>query len=154
MSAYRVLDKLDSVIRTGAWLPFGWRAVNADRALDLLEKLRSSLPDEAARAKRSEPDDRSLAGSSPGAGPSGLLSEAQTKASESDVVTKAQARAAEIIEQAQNAARDIRRGADDYADGVLASLDASLGRALAAVQKGRQTLASSNGRKPREMSAT
>ena len=51
MSAYRVIDKLESLIREGVWMPFGWRAVNSDRALDLIEKLRTTLPDEAYRAE-------------------------------------------------------------------------------------------------------
>lgn len=150
MSAYRVIDKLESVIREGVWMPFGWRAVNADRALDLVEKLRSTIPDEAARAKRSDLTERGFAGA---AAVEGSAADASARPADGEVIARAQARADDILEQAQNAARDIRRGADDYADQVLASLDASLGKALAAVQKGRQTLASSNGRQ-REVSAT
>lgn len=155
MSAYRVIDKLESVIRDGVWMPFGWRAVNADRVHDLIEKLRSAMPEDASRARRDEQrfgeQVRDTA-----AGPV-AVDEQKARAAESDLVAKAQARADDIVEQAQRAARDIRRGADEYADHVLASLDASLGKALAAVQKGRQTLAqpaANNGKQPKEMSAT
>jgi hypothetical protein len=155
MSAYRVIDKLDSVIREGLWMPFGWRAVNADRVHDLIEKLRSTLPDDAGRVRsEARPADAPRDAAS-AAGPAG--DDVKSKAAESDVLAKAQARADEIVEQAQRAARDIRRGADEYADQVLASLDGSLGKALAAVQKGRQALAqpgASNGKPAKEMSAT
>ena len=154
MSAYRVIDKLELVVREGLWLPFGWRAVNSERILDLVEKLRGTLPDDAARARRSgdavERDASEARAAAPSAIPVG--------APDPEAMARAQARADALVAEAQAAARDIRRGADEYADQVLSSLDASLGKALAAVQKGRQTLASSvvsgNGRTAREMSAS
>ena len=156
MTAYRVIDKLESVNREGVWMPFGWRAVNADRVHDLIEKLRSALPEDASRARRDEQRfGEQIRDTS--AGPAPAADEQKARAAESELVAKAQARADDTVEQAQRAARDIRRGADEYADHVLASLDASLGKALAAVQKGRQTLAqpaASNGRQTKEMSAT
>jgi hypothetical protein len=153
MSAYRVIDKLESVIREGVWMPFGWRAVNADRTLDLLEKLRTALPDDATRMRRADAFDQTA---QPAAA-SGMVDESKVKAVENEVLAKAQARADDIVEQAQRAARDIRKGADEYADQVLASLDLSLGKALAAVQKGRQALAmptAANGLAAREANAT
>lgn len=155
MSAYRVIDKLDSVIREGLWMPFGWRAVNADRVHDLIDKLRSALPDDSSRVRADvRPADALREAGIP---TTASADEPKHKAAESELLAKAQARADEIVEQAQRAARDIRRGADEYADSVLASLDGSLGKALAAVQKGRQTLAqpnANNGKPSKEMSAT
>ncbi len=152
MSTFRVVDRLETVVREGIWLPFGWRAVPADRILDLIEKLRSSLPAEGAGATRgAEASPRRVPreGEAP--------ADSARMASADEILARAQARADEIIAQAQNAARDIRRGADEYADQVLASLDASLAKALAAVQKGRQTLAlstaSGNGKPAKEGSA-
>jgi hypothetical protein len=168
MSAYRVIDKMELVVREGVWLPFGWRAVHGEQVLDLIEKLRSTLP-EAARARKTDGSDRDFLDNQAGAVDtrSTATGSADTRsvdtrssaatdaAHEREVVSRAQSRADTIITDAQAAARDIRRGADEYADQVLASLDASLAKALAAVQKGRQTLASSttlgNG-KSREMS--
>ncbi len=156
MSAYRVIDKLESVVREGVWMPFGWRAVNAERVHDLIEKLRSALPDDASRVRRDDVRPSEPMRDAPHA-QSTATDEARRKLAESDSLAKAQARADEIVEQAQKAARDIRRGADEYADQVLASLDGSLAKALAAVQKGRQTLAQpnlGNGKHNKEMSAT
>jgi hypothetical protein len=153
MSAYRVVDKLEAVVRAGVWMPFGWRAVNSDRLLDLIEKLRGSLPDDTGKARRAEVLAESVV--KPAALESMPFDDAKGKAIEGEMISKAQTRANDIVEQAQRAARDIRRGADEYADQVLASLDQSLGKALAAVQKGRQTLAvpaSANGKASREAS--
>jgi hypothetical protein len=152
MSAYRVIDKMELVVREGIWLPFGWRAVHGEQVLDLIEKLRSTLPD-TARARKTDGADRDVLDNQPVDTRSTATTDA---AHEREVISRAQSRADTIIADAQAAARDIRRGADEYADQVLASLDTSLAKALAAVQKGRQTLASSttsgNG-KSREMSS-
>lgn len=166
MSAYRVIDKMELVVREGVWLPFGWRAVHGEQVLDLIEKLRSTLPDAARSRKPVEGSDyldtqavdaRAAAPQIGGAVDARSSAAADAGAYERELVTRAQSRADTIIADAQTAARDIRRGADEYADQVLASLDVSLGKALAAVQKGRQTLASStssgNGKSSREMSS-
>jgi cell division septum initiation protein DivIVA len=151
MSAYRVIDKLEAVVRGGLWMPFGWRAVNADRLLDLIEKLRGSLPDDTAKARRADTGAEATVRSA------AAMEDAAAKTTEHELISQAHARANEIVEQAQRAARDIRRGADEYADQVLASLDHSLGKALAAVQKGRQALANPappNGKPAREATTT
>ncbi|MDQ6767376.1 MAG: hypothetical protein M3Z41_06160 [Candidatus Eremiobacteraeota bacterium] len=162
MSAYRVIDKLEIVVREGIWMPFGWRAVNSDQVLDLIEKLRSTLPEDAGRSKKTNDslDRDALAASAVARDVAqGRTSSTSSSAAtqESDALARAQSKADAIVADAQTAAREIRRGADEYADHVLASLDVSLGKALAAVQKGRQTLASStssgNGKTPREMSS-
>lgn len=159
MSVYRVIDKLESTVRQGLWMPFGWRAVNSDRLLDLVEKLRSTLPDDMSRPKKfADAAERAVEQTKDTAAPAAQADEAKPKAiGEADIVQAARAKAGAIIADAQAAARNIHRGADEYADQVLASLDTSLAKALAAVQKGRQTLATSaaapsNGKKPREMS--
>ncbi|MBV8163532.1 MAG: hypothetical protein JOZ91_04635 [Candidatus Eremiobacteraeota bacterium] len=154
MSAYRVIDKMESVVREGVWMPFGWKALNADLMLDLIEKLRSTLPEETARSRRESAARDTADASTPLDAPVSARN-AGTNAQDSDIIARAQSRADTIVAEAQAAARDIRRGADEYADHVLASLDGSLAKALAAVQKGRQQLATSaagNGKSPAEVS--
>jgi vacuolar-type H+-ATPase subunit H len=163
MSAYRVIDKMETVVREGVWMPFGWKALNAELMLDLIEKLRGTLPDEA-KGQRATPEapgpqtpqSRDLrAASTPG--PEAVRAGvADARSQEAEIIARAQSRAQTLVEEAQAAARDIRRGADEYADQVLANLDASLGKALAAVHKGRQQLAStatSNGATTAETSS-
>lgn len=144
MSVYTVIDRLETTIKEGVWLPFGARIVSQDRLLDLVEKLRSSLPDEVSRAKavtkekdRLSEDARSQA--------SQMIEEASSAKtqllSDSEITRQAQERAAQIVEEAERHAVSVRRGADEYADKVLSGLDASLGNALAAVHKGREQLA-------------
>ena len=163
MSVYRVVDKLETTVKEGLWLPFGARIVNQDRILDLVEKLRSGLPEELSRARALVAErDRlveqmktvgATAGTSlaatvgVGASPTATSKTAgdgaaiEPAAAESELLRKAKERADALVTQAEAAAREIRRGADQYADQVLTAMDTSLGNALAAVKKGRQTLA-------------
>lgn len=159
MSVYRVIDKLENVVKEGVWLPFGGRVVNSDRVLDLIEKLRSTLPEELNHPKAATGDVARIAGQGKGAIPGGAqrAGEESNAFAAAEALQSAQAKSDAIITDAQAQAKDIRRGADEYADQVLSSLDTSLGKALAAVQKGRQTLAAStsaphNGKTQREMS--
>ncbi|HET9343793.1 MAG TPA: hypothetical protein VFO25_12840 [Candidatus Eremiobacteraceae bacterium] len=145
MSIYRVIDKLETTVKEGLWLPFGYRVVGLERTLDLIEKLRASLPDEVGRAKQvTQEKDRLLSQAKEQA--DRIVEEASTTKSqlldENELGRLAQTRADKVISQAEARAAEIRRGADEYADRVLAQLDTTLGGALATVQKGRQTLAS------------
>ena len=140
MSVYRVIDKIEVTVKSGAWLPFGYRIQSSDRLLDLIEKLRASLPEEVSRAKAvTKEKDRLLEQAKEQA--SAILQEASaTKTqllSDNEVVRQAQA----MLTDAEKRARDILRGADEYADQVLAALDGHLATALAEVHKGRQALA-------------
>lgn len=148
MSLYRVIDKVEATVKEGAWLPFGYRIVSQERMLDLIEKLRGSLPDEVGRAKQvTKEKDRLLTQAREQADK--LVEEASSTKShlldENEIAREARARANAIVEEAQSRASEIRRGADEYADRVLAQLDASLGGAIASVQKGRQALAAGLG---------
>jgi len=144
MSVYRVIDKLESTIKSGVWLPFGGRIINYDRALDLVEKMRGSLPEEVSRAKAVTREKDKLIEEAKSAAQAIVDEASSTKShllDQADIVREAQTRAETIILEAQSRAAEVQRGADEYADQVLSALDASLGSALAAVQKGRQTLA-------------
>lgn len=144
MSIYRVIDKIEATVREGLWLPFGYRVIGQEQTLDLIEKLRASLPDEVGRAKQvTQEKDRLLSQAKEQA--DRIVEEASTTKSqllnENELARQAQSKAEDLIAIAEARAAEIRRGADEYADRVLAQLDATLGGALATVQKGRQTLA-------------
>ena len=65
---------------------------------------------------------------------------AQAIASEQEVVRLAEQQAADLIDSARQAEREIRLGAEDYADEMLANLEVNLGKLLTAVQRGRDRL--------------
>lgn len=61
-------------------------------------------------------------------------------ASEQEIVKLAEQQAAEILDAARAKEREIRLGAEDYADEMLANLEVNLGKLLTAVQRGRDRL--------------
>src|ERR687895_720077 len=60
--------------------------------------------------------------------------------SEEEVVKQAERQAEEIIEDARAREREIRLGAEDYADDILNTLEVNLTKFIAAVQRGRDRL--------------
>lgn len=55
---------------------------------------------------------------------------------ERELVRAAQQRAGEILDQAQDEAREVRRGADEYAAGVLIRLEGECIKALTSIKRG------------------
>ena len=146
MSIYRVLDKLEAYVRSGTVLPLKRRILSEERLYDLIEKIRSSLPEELGRAKIIAKDkDR-------------VMREAQeraqaivTDASEAhaqlvddhEIVQRARITAETVLREAEVKAQKIREGADAYAVQVLAELDGRLSTALGSVKKGIDALTAS-----------
>ena len=58
-----------------------------------------------------------------------------------EVYKQAERAAEEIIEDARETERQIRLGAEDYADEILSTLEVNLEKFLSAVQRGRDRLA-------------
>jgi vacuolar-type H+-ATPase subunit H len=68
--------------------------------------------------------------------------ERQEKMISDEEITKQAERAADdIIEDARGREREIRLGAEDYADEILNTLEVNLSKFIAAVQRGRDRLA-------------
>ena len=61
--------------------------------------------------------------------------------SEEEITKQAERAAEDIIEDARSREREIRLGAEDYADEVLNTLEVNLSKFIAAVQRGRDRLA-------------
>jgi len=73
-----------------------------------------------------------------------IVSEANEKAgqmaAQEEIVRVAERQAHEIVEDAREREREIRLGAEDYADEVLGNLEVNLDKFLAAVRRGRERL--------------
>lgn len=143
MSVYRVLDKLEAYVHEGTWLPAGYRILSEERLLEMLEKIRASLPEEVGRAKIIAKDqDRMIRVAQEKA--QAIVDEAASKheemVDESEIVTRARTTADVLLQEAEERARKIREGADKYAKDVLIEMEMRLGGALGAVRKGREVL--------------
>jgi hypothetical protein len=152
MSVYRVLDKLEAYVHEGTWLPAGYRVLSEERLLELVEKVRASLPEEVGRAKIiAKGQDQMMRAAAEKA--QAIVDEASTKHEElldqNEIVRRARTTADVVLREAEERARKIREGADQYAAGVLTEMEGRLAGALGAVRKGRDSLA----RRPQETTA-
>ena len=143
MSVYRVLDKLEAYVHEGTWLPAGYRILSEERLLELLEKIRASLPEEVGRAKAIAKDhERMMRVAQEKA--QAIVDEAASKheelVDENEIVVRARTTANVVLREAEERAAGIREGADRYARDVLGEMEARLSGAVASVRKGREML--------------
>jgi hypothetical protein len=143
MSVYRVLDKLEAYVHEGTWLPAGYRILSEERLLELLEKIRASLPEEVGRAKIIAKDhERMMRAAQEKA--QAIVDEAASKrevvVDDNEIVQRARTTADVVLREAEERAAAIREGADRYARDTLAEMESRLSGALGAVRKGREVL--------------
>jgi len=143
MSIYRVIDKLESYVREGTWLPFGYRVLSEERLVEFIEKMRSTLPEEVGRAKVIATNkDRVIREAHEKA--QMIVDEATSAHSQlveqSEIVRQARTTAEIVLREAEEKARRIREGADGYAAQVLSELEGRLSTALGSVRAGREAL--------------
>jgi hypothetical protein len=143
MSVYRVLEKLESYVHDGTWLPAGYRVLSEERLIEFIEKIRSSLPEEVGRAKLIAKDqDRMIRAAQEKA--QAIVTEATSKHEEligdHEIVRRARTQADIVLREAEERARKVREGADHYAAQLLGELEARLANALGSVRKGREAL--------------
>jgi len=143
MSVYRVLDKLEAYVHEGTWLPAGYRILSEERLIELVEKIRSSLPEEVGRAKLIAKDQHRMIQAAQDKAQA-IVTEATSKheqmLDEHELVQRARTTADVVLREAEERARKIREGADQYALSMLVDLESRLNGALGSVKKGRDAL--------------
>ncbi len=128
------------MVATGKKLPLTNNVV-LDQAtvLELIDQLRVSVPDEVRQARRITEEAGRITERSREEGDA-IIARAQEQAAqmleERELVRAAQQRAGELLEQAQLEAREVRRGADEYAAGVLIRLEGECIKALTSIKRG------------------
>lgn len=144
MDVLVLIDKLDEIVNNARPMPMTDKVmIDREEIYDILDQMRTTVPEEIKQARWIVKERQEM------------LSEAKTEAdriikeandqaerlvSEEEVVKMAERNAAQIMEDARAREREIRLGAEDYADGVLETLETNLEKFLAAVRRGRQRL--------------
>ena len=126
MSVYRVLDKLEAYVHEGTWLPAGYRILSEERLIELIEKIRASLPEEVGRAKAiARSHDSMMRAAQEKA--QAIVDEAASKHEElvedNEIVKRARTTADVLLREAEEKARKVREGADRYAADVLVEME-------------------------------
>jgi F0F1-type ATP synthase membrane subunit b/b' len=119
--------------------------VDREEIWEIIDQMRSTIPEEIKQARWIVKERQEMLAEAKREAER-LIAEAREQAareaSQQEVVKLAERQAEEVLAEARRQDRSIRHGAEDYADGILENLEVNLGKFLAAVQRGREQLAS------------
>lgn len=139
MEILGLLDTLESMILDGTKIPLTKKViVNEEKLLAVIDKMRLVIQGGAGLAKQA-------IASKTGARDEEHGAEEEIVGPESKEMVEGrsqkEAKAVEVLQQAYQMAKEIREGADKYADEVLANLEATSTRILRTIKAGRERLA-------------
>jgi cell division septum initiation protein DivIVA len=144
MDVLVLIDKLDDVIHNARSVPLTDSVmIDREEIYDILDQMRSTIPEEIKQARWIVKERQEMLAEAKQEAER-VVAESQERAdklaSETEVVRLAEKNAQQIVEEAHEREREIRLGAEDYADEMLANLEVNLGKLLTAVQRGRDRL--------------
>ena len=145
MDVLVLIDRLEELVEDARSFPgFGNTAmIDRDAAFDIIDQMRQAIPEELKQARWIVKERQAMLDEARSESDRIIRSaqdEAEKITSEEEVLKRAEQRSAEIMEDARRREREIRLGAEDYADEVLANLEDNLAKLLEAVQRGRNKL--------------
>ena len=144
MDVLVLIDKLDELVHDAKAVPLTDQVrIDREEIWEILDQMRATIPEEIKQARWIVKERQEM------------LAEAKREAER--LVAEARERAAELASQqedrppgrgagpsllgeARRREREVRLGAEDYADEILATLEVNLGKFLTAVQRGREQL--------------
>ena len=146
MDVLVLIDKLDDLIHNAkrTMMP-GSDQVRLDREeiYDILDQMRATIPEEIKQARWIVKERQEMLAEAKREAER-IIKEARDEQmrliSEEEVVKQAERQAEEIVEEARAREREIRLGAEDYADDILNTLEVNLQKFTSAVQRGRERL--------------
>ena len=144
MDVLVLIDKLDDTVHNAKSVPLTDQVrVDKEEVYDILDQMRATIPEEIKQARWIVKERQEM------------LAEAKREAerivkrgargqvrlvAEEEIIKQAERAAEDIIEDARAREREIRLGAEDYADDILNTLEVNLTKFIAAVQRGRDRL--------------
>lgn len=144
MDIMALIDRIEELVDTGRNVPFSSnKMVDPEKVYEIIDEIRAQFPDELKQARWIVKERQEMLEEAEKEA-NRILEEArdraQSIASDQEIVKLAEQQAAEILDNARTREREIRLGAEDYADEMLANLEVNLGKLLTAVQRGRDRL--------------
>jgi len=144
MDIMALIDRIEELVDSGRTVPFSSaKLVDPDKVYEIIDEIRAQFPDEVKQARWIVKERQEMLEEAEKEA-NRILEDAKSRAddiaSEQEIVKLAEQQAADILDNARAREREIRLGADDYADEMLAYLEVNLGKLLTAVQRGRDRL--------------
>lgn len=144
MEVLEIIDMLEDVVEKSMAIPFAGRAiVDREELLDLIQEIRLNLPGDLKQAKWVKEERQRILDEANKEAESIVKNAEEKMASlidDHEITQKAYAQANEIIASAQNNARELRLGTKQYADDVMASLEAKIEKVASTVRENRKEL--------------
>ena len=145
MDVLVLIDKLDDLVHNAKQVPLTDQVrVDKEEIYDILDQMRATIPEEIKQARWIVKERQEMLAEAKREAER-IVKEARERQdrliSNEEVMKSAERTAEDIIEEAQAREREIRLGAEDYADEILNTLEVNLQKFLAAVQRGRDRLA-------------
>ena len=140
-----ILDMMDDLLDSAASVPFSVKKsiIDCDQMRDYINEIRLNLPQEIKQAKLIVRDRQSIMSEATKEADA-VIRRAEDRAKvivSNDEITKAaKARAADILNQAQGKAKEIKNVANKYIDDVLVRSEECLQANLADIRKTRQAI--------------
>jgi len=142
MNVIEIVDRIEEFLEKSKRIPFSSNiVVNENEIFDLLDELRSVLPEEFKQSRWIVKERENMIEEAKRYSER-MVSEAREKAkmlvSETEILKNANRESEEIMSAAEAKSRTIRLEAEDYADEKLANLEAVLHKLITAIEKGRE----------------
>lgn len=144
MDIMALIDRIEEIVDGARNVPLtSQKMLDPNAVYDVIDEVRAQFPEELKQARWIVKERQEMLEEAEKEA-NRILEEAQERAqsiaSEQEVVRLAEQQAADIMDKARQQEREIRLGAEDYADEMLANLEVNLGKLLTAVQRGRDRL--------------
>jgi cell division septum initiation protein DivIVA len=144
MDVLVLIDKLDQLVHEAKAVPLTDQVrIDREEIWEILDQMRATIPEEIKQARWIVKERQEMLGEAKREAER-LINEAREQAaqlaSQQEIVRLAERQAAELMAEARRREREVRLGAEDYADEILSTLETNLVRFLSAVQRGREQL--------------
>ncbi|MDP8943855.1 MAG: ATPase [Actinomycetota bacterium] len=145
MDVLVLIDKLDDLVHNSKPVPLTDQVrVDREEIYDILDQMRATIPEEIKQARWIVKERQEMLAEAKREAER-IIREARDEQArlinQEEIVRQAERQADDIVEEARAREREIRLGAEDYADDILNTLEVNLQKFTAAVQRGRERLA-------------
>jgi len=151
MEVFRILDDIEFMLKQGKKVPLsnGKVIIDASRFLEEIDRLKARMPGDLETARLIIIEKERIV--------SEACNEAETYVERSrdhaarlvddnEITRNAMQMGEEMVTRAEEVAREIRRDADEYADGVLTHMEMVLKKGLEAISQGKDDIRQSQSR--------
>ena len=144
MDVLVLIDKLDDVVHNAKAVPLTDQVrIDREEIYEILDQMRATIPEEIKQARWIVKERQEMLAEAKRECDR-LLGEAREQAtreaSQTEIVKLAERQAQDIIDEARRSARETRLEMEDWADGILSTLEVNLDKFLSAVKRGRERL--------------